>query len=879
MSLSLSSTSLLYENTSKDPVAGPLARKRKRGDSTHRDADRKPFIVKPASRDVYQKPILFAPICTLDRAQLPLSYIDTSLNGSRLFQTSAVVFEVQDEERLAAPVLIARNDVDGALCAIERVQWRQYAMCRLGAWVTEELLRNKVSAGGDHHARKVKRKVEQQAKGDSLPWWSTAAVETAGGAMVGKDPGLRFGMLRQQSHDEGDIVEAKQPDVEELQDQPPEVQSQLEQDPQRLSPTQVLEDLTKHYLETLYISRTSLAYFIKGPLSRVRAAFTNSEDATFDSRELLDFLKEVILGSNAMDKKFRETLPEAVKEVHSASLETPEQSKQSRKKRKWKSGRGKSGFFGNEKEFVSRWWASDIDAGQYSSAPTGVDELLRTRLPRLRSRETYLQVILVLEVLSLEAAIETSSMQNNPEPAPCLKIDEGESQGMRVEGKKKKPKKLVDLAALLETLLDKLCIWHSLDGGMLADDAQDEMKSQPETNDEPSSFCMEVIIPFYLSRLPKQAAMVNKKLGGPTAPSPQKRKNTSVRRPGEVASRSAPARKIRDPLHRVSSDTSSARKSKATPAILHRSATDSQIESQPRIKRENSQTPSLHSIPTAAVPQPRKRSNLLQELAKREVDFSAATRATQAKMRKKAEVEEKLREAISTLKKPNRSLATREVADAADLSFAKATEKKRPGQPVRRERLAFIDDDDGVHVAATPSHRRMVKATSYKSHGSGHFLDGSSKANAVPSSSARMMLERDDAPSTAIPATGHRQRYMDFESKVHNTNAKQPVSDFAPEAAIVSPVMNRRSSALVTSTPSKPRKLDFALHTPIAKINGDRIAVPGSTLQPPTVAMEPELSPVAARQRKQNSTGNGTTETQNNIYDALGWNDDFDDLV
>ncbi|KAK5130609.1 hypothetical protein LTR04_004959, partial [Oleoguttula sp. CCFEE 6159] len=40
--------------------------------------------------------------------------------------------------------------------------------------------------------------------------------------------------------------------------------------------------------------------------------------------------------------------------------------------------------------------------------------------------------------------------------------------------------------------------------------------------------------------------------------------------------------------------------------------------------------------------------------------------ANDARMKKKAEVEEKLREAITTLKRPNRTLAVKELADMTE---------------------------------------------------------------------------------------------------------------------------------------------------------------------------------------------------------------------
>ena len=59
------------------------------------------------------------------------------------------------------------------------------------------------------------------------------------------------------------------------------------------------------------------------------------------------------------------------------------------------------------------------------------------------------------------------------------------------------------------------------------------------------------------------------------------------------------------------------------------------------------------------------------------VDLSAMSQVSEAKIRKKAEVEEKLKEAIAALKKPNRALATKEVAQNAEQASLQTDEGAR----------------------------------------------------------------------------------------------------------------------------------------------------------------------------------------------------------
>ena len=240
-----------------------------------------------------------------------------------------------------------------------------------------------------------------------------------------------------------------------------------------------------------------------------------------------------------------------------------------------------------------------------------------------------------------------------------METQEEDSQAVQDVAKKHKPKKKQDFAAHLETLLDKLTIWYSLESHWPAKNRSHGGQDTPDdSNDELKNFCTEIVIPFYVSRAPQHAAVVNKKLGGPTAPTPVKRaKSCSTRKPGEPAIRQAPEKKARQPLARVSTDTLDQASRRPFPS-LHRSATDSDTLAT-YIKRETSASvPPMESIPVAKAPchAARSRPSLISHMSnfgRREVDLSAMSQASEAKMRKKAEVEEKLREAISTLRKPD----------------------------------------------------------------------------------------------------------------------------------------------------------------------------------------------------------------------------------
>ena len=161
-----------------------------------------------------------------------------------------------------------------------------------------------------------------------------------------------------------------------------------------------------------------------------------------------------------------------------------------------------------------------------------------------------------------------------------------------------------------------------------------------------------------MSRLPEQAASINKKLGGPVATSPAKRKVTKTpiasRKSGEPGE--PDSKKSRRTLGRTSTDTTKQTSQRPTP-LFHRSATDPALI--PGLKREGSEVP-LSAIPFQRSPSTASNRQALSQfkrLSQREVDFSTKSAATEAKLKQKKRVEDELKEAISTLKKPNRGAA------------------------------------------------------------------------------------------------------------------------------------------------------------------------------------------------------------------------------
>jgi len=185
-----------------------------------------------------------------------------------------------------------------------------------------------------------------------------------------------------------------------------------------------------------------------------------------------------------------------------------------------------------------------------------------------------------------------------------------------------------------------------------------------------------------MSRLPEQAASINKKLGGPVAASPAKRKSTKPppmsRKSGEP---SEPDPKKRRTLGRVATDIIK-QPSHRPRASLHRSSTDSALL--PGFKREASEVP-LSAIPFQRSPSTASNRQALSQfnrLSKREVDLTTKSATALAKISRQKRVEEELKEAISTLKKPNRGLAVGGYVEDAEKRGLGPANRSRSKHPV-----------------------------------------------------------------------------------------------------------------------------------------------------------------------------------------------------
>lgn len=227
-------------------------------------------------------------------------------------------------------------------------------------------------------------------------------------------------------------------------------------------------------------------------------------DANPNMNNLIEFLKGLILTTVQIDKKYREAVPAIVGKMNTHPLDSGDELASKTEQRKTKKMKlGKDGLYPREDGDVRKWWAA------HKPRPTDEDHVTTAALPHetklhiscLRTRETQLQMILVLEILALESLKQPGSQNDAPLPEPP-------GYGATPEASKQPPVKKRNkhnLPMLLEVHADRLSIWQTtaLDDIKMLEDSQagppNEAKKERSGSDPLRDFCIDIIVPLCVS--------------------------------------------------------------------------------------------------------------------------------------------------------------------------------------------------------------------------------------------------------------------------------------------------------------------------------------------------------------------------------------------
>ncbi|KAL2789036.1 DNA replication regulator SLD3-domain-containing protein [Aspergillus keveii] len=678
------------------------------------------IIIRAHAASLSDDPYVLEPIAVIPRLQLPFAWLDAPSALSQIQSGSLFVANIPtlEAESQAEPVvLVVRLTSDAGLYVIERVKRGIYALTKLVRGVEEGDIRVVVKASS-HQASSGLAPCTPRKLVDNAPageWWRLAQVEDPAPGISVAIPAKRakvdfvFGVPG--PADQGDepmkgmwpvdpMDRSSSCDLRMLS-VPPETQDHVEPvvsnevgegQVQEIgqSPSELLDGLREQYLQALYITKASVAYFAKAPLPRCRAAFQSLDPETGTISDLTAFYREAILTAKKMDLKFRETLPATLHDI----VLTMSDDEAPKKRKSKKKTLGRNGLYAEEPDFIRRGWKNRSLAETGTSAETLREAEIKKYVSDLRLRETQLQILLILETMALEAAVAEGAKKASHEDGS------NDATSQKPKSKAKKPQ---NLNTMLELHLDRLCIWHTVSFDEVPADAQASGSAQQSGkaggSDAMRDFCTEVIIPFYASRLPDRCKTITRKLGvsvSAISAFPKSAKKPSRKESGAVE-RNSSQRQSRRALHRVLTDEQTTSQGKSQPSLNRSITAPSQIES----KRET--TPLLPSLSTSVRGGIQKAKRAVEN---REVDLIAVARQHETKLKRVqmlADQKKELDAAILTLRKPNRELVAKDIAQDVEKRLTSSSSRK-PKNPVRNPH------GQGVQVMATPSKTRKRDA-------------------------------------------------------------------------------------------------------------------------------------------------------------------------
>lgn len=162
----------------------------------------------------------------------------------------------------------------------------------------------------------------------------------------------------------------------------------------------------------------------------------------------------------------------------------------------------KDGLYPLEDEVIRKWWLSnkpELKADELTISK----QVVNSHVSLLRSRETQLQMILIMEILALETLKDPSTAPDSSLPAlPGSAGIAGADMAPPPPPVKKRSKH--NLPMLIDVHADRLTIWQSTatDDLFLLEDSQASSASasvstDPKSTSEPlKDFCIDVILPL-----------------------------------------------------------------------------------------------------------------------------------------------------------------------------------------------------------------------------------------------------------------------------------------------------------------------------------------------------------------------------------------------
>ncbi|KAK6356380.1 hypothetical protein TWF718_000741 [Orbilia javanica] len=893
----------------KKGSAGPASslQKRRRADNGPIVFLPPPFTIEPES-DFGEK-VTVKPLEILPRDSISIDWVNSKAN-SRLFNADIPALNAENV------VLIVKYENTRQLAAIQRVgnpQSGVYTLFRLS---------NNVNVGPvKTMAAQLKKEIgkwwiptasdDEGTQSEPEEWWEENNMDQ--GILVNALQGVNITPGSRQLNLDKLLTATKSLTIAKGK---PALKPKASLLPPAILPTDTdptpesgLARLRQQYYSLLYTSKSSLQYFPKTSLSRARVLFPTNGESPASRLDLLLCLENMIMSVDECDEKYRA----GIREVSNARRAQNGLADQMTNDQLESAIVPPKCLRDNEIKYVLKWLKSLSDDDGPVRSLEQEDIHLQKCTTELRSRETELQVIVILEVLAIKANLSEEKMikYEKLKKAADRRRKRKENAEKGDEKERKKRKKKMGLLILLDLLVDRLCIWHSIGTG------EEPKSSQPkpkDAKDRLKHFCIEIVMAFYYSRLPSLCEDIRCKCTGKIK---QARKDHELVLGGEETQQDISQIESQDAMPDTMEDSSLFSKSVyGSRPVLSRSSTAP--IGRPQLERADSSfSASLHGESqdftfdfAAQVSQDKEVmktsfrggiTNTKKTAERRVVEMAPRTK----RRRTEGDDESQLKDAIKNIAKPNR-LAVAEEMVSASAQRMKITGRK-PKKTIRipaatttvqvaatprknNRTLKLLERRPDVPMAITeeedpvPSSSQFVPQSTVRAKRNSEERD---EVQATPSKAprldgrARAALHQHDAQRLNllqssplyVSATPMRPKRTFMESLNPGTSStpnafisNTPSNPFrtSTDTFLAKGFMNSITSS-VTETPTKP-SISSKLRSSLLQIDeGDVIT--SSPLQKPKPGTPVNRRLVA--RNIEDDFGNDDTD----IYKALGWND------
>lgn len=358
-------------------------------------------------------------------------------------------------------MIIAREQQSRQLYAVERIQRNCYIACPLAVPIRLYQLAKLASDTG--HDVPVAARCDPNFQ-QCRSWWSTATLHPkCQEPSLADDVPLQTVLVRSQTGKPHSDPATATTGHRTLAN--PQAYPKVLEDSPGLCDTTVDPPLTveavcctvvEQYLDTLYKSKASLAYFAKGPLSRARAVKCLPRVGNDACQSLTGSLRSMVHSTAILDKKYRSKLPELIKSAGHARCTDPAMRKPQKPRKLKKPKPGKDGMYSVEPDFLTAWW----EANELLNTSPSTEQVLKYQLTQLQFRESLLQIILILEIMAIEGDVSSKSdiatKTSDGDSKASLELSESQIPAR----KEKRPQ---NLESSLDMHIDKVCIWQSVD--------------------------------------------------------------------------------------------------------------------------------------------------------------------------------------------------------------------------------------------------------------------------------------------------------------------------------------------------------------------------------------------------------------------------------